>query len=57
MLENITENWPQYVAVLLAVLGAASAIARITPNDSDNKVIDAIWKFVNKLGLRGGPTD
>ncbi len=57
MLENISTNWVQYSTIILAALGLASAIARITPNKADNKVVDAIWKFVNKLGLRGGPTD
>jgi len=57
MFENLIENWAEYSVVILAVLGAASAIARITPNTADNKVMDIIWKFVNKLGLRGGSTD
>ena len=46
-----------WVAILLAVLGLGSAVARITPNTSDNKFFDAVWKIVNKLGLRGGSTD
>ncbi len=57
MLDNILENADSYVMILLAVLGVASAIARVTPNSSDNKVMDMIWKFINKLGLRGGPTE
>jgi len=51
------ENWDQYMVIFFALLGAASAIARITPNESDNKVVNAIWKVVNHLGLRGGPTN
>ena len=46
----------EYVVILFAALGLASAIARITPNTSDDRVVAAIWKFVNALGLRGGPT-
>jgi len=57
MLENIATNWVEYSAVILAILGAFSAIARITPNTSDDKIIDTIWKIINKLGLRGGPTE
>lgn len=57
MLENMIENLTEYSVVILAVLGAASAIARITPNTADNKVMDVIWKIVNKLGLRGGSTE
>ena len=50
------ENLAVYSGVILAALGLFSAIARITPNKADNKIADALWKFVNKLGLRGGPT-
>ena len=46
----------EYVVILFAVLGLASAIARVTPNTSDDRVVAALWKFVNSLGLRGGPT-
>ncbi len=56
MIETITANWPLYAVLIPAVLGLFSAIARITPNKADNKLADALWKFVNKLGLRGGPT-
>jgi len=45
------------VGIILAALGLFSAVARITPNDSDNKIAATIWKWVNKLGLRGGPTE
>jgi hypothetical protein len=45
------------IAAVLSLLGLFSAIARKTPNKSDNKWADRLWKFVNILGLRGGPTD
>ena len=57
IISYITGHWDQIIAVVLAVLGAASAIARITPNESDNAVLDWIWKRLNNLGLRGGPTE
>ena len=56
-MDFITEGWGVYVAIFLAVLGLGSAVARVTPNKADNAFFDAIWKIVNKLGLRGGPTD
>jgi hypothetical protein len=46
----------EYIEILFALLGLASTVARITPNTSDNRWMDAAWKFVNALGLRGGPT-
>ncbi len=57
MLENLTENWMKYGTIIFAALGLASAVARLTPNKHDDKIVNAILKFVNKLGLRGGPTD
>ena len=48
------ENIEEYVLIFLAILGVASAIARVTPNKSDNAIMDKIWKIVNGLGLRGG---
>lgn len=55
-MDNFIENLDKYALIIFAVLGVASAVARLTPNDSDNKIIDAIYKVLNKLGLRGGPT-
>jgi hypothetical protein len=45
------------IGIIFAALGLFSAIARVTPNESDNKWADKAWKFVNNLGLRGGPTE
>ena len=56
MVEWISEHWDEASVIVLAALGLFSAIARVTPNESDNKVVDWIWKLINKLGLRGGPT-
>ncbi len=57
MIENIVANADKYLVILFAVLGLGSAIARVTPNDSDNRVMAIIWKWGNRLGLRGGATD
>lgn len=46
-----------YIAAFFALLGLGSAVARLTPNPKDDKWMSKIWKFVNHLGLRGGPTD
>ena len=55
-MEQLLVDYGQYVVIFMAVMGVASAIARVTPNKSDDKIVNAIWKFVNTLGLRGGPT-
>ncbi len=59
-MEILTELFknPEGIIILVpALLGLGSAIARITPNTSDNEFFDKLWKMVNKLGLRGGPTE
>ena len=54
---NLLSDPEGWGVLILAVLGLGSAIARFTPNDSDNKAMAMIWDMVNKLGLRGGSTD
>jgi hypothetical protein len=56
-MDILVENPALLIPVILAILGAFSAIARLTPNTADNKVADMIWKIVNSLGLRGGKQD
>ena len=51
MIEFITTHWDQVIIAVLAVLGAASAIAKITPTEADDKVINSILKVVHGLGL------
>ena len=50
-MEFITSNWAEIVTVVLAVLGAASAIAKLTPTQADDKVIAAILKVIHAVGL------
>lgn len=37
--------------LILAVLGAFSAIARVTPTEADNKLVDMVLQGVHFLGL------
>ena len=48
------ENFATYVELALAVLGLFAIIATITPNEADNKIVQAIYTIVNKLGLNVG---
>ena len=38
-------------ALLLAVLGVFSIIAKLTPTEADNKILDKILAIVHTLGL------
>ena len=44
----------EIVTAILAILGGFSVLAKITPTKSDDKFIDAILNFINKLGLTKG---
>jgi len=41
----------KYATVILAALGLFSVIAKMTPTEADNKVVDFLYKIVNFLGL------
>ena len=47
----VTANWEQLLAIIGGVVLTASAIAAITPNKTDNKVMAAIRKLVDLLAL------
>jgi len=55
MMENwqtyISENWEQILAIVGGVVLTASAVAAMTPNKTDNKVMGAIRKLVDLLAL------
>ena len=39
------------ILLILAILGVFSVIAKMTPTDVDNKIIDKIMKIIHTLGL------
>ena len=38
-------------SAILMILGGASVIAKLTPTKADDKIIDAILKFIHAFGL------
>lgn len=54
----IIENWDQIVTVVLAVIGAAAAIAAVTPTPKDDKIVGKIQKvfklIVDTVGMNVG---
>ena len=48
------ENFEKYIELALMVIGLFAAIATITPNEADNKIVQAIYTIINKLGLNVG---
>ncbi len=53
-MEYIVENWDNIAAIALQVVGIAALIATMTPNKTDNKIVDAVSKIINLLGANFG---
>lgn len=50
-MDYLVAHWRDILEIGLSVLGVASAIARITPTDTDNAILDKIYGFIHTLGL------
>ena len=50
----IIANIPQYVEIVVQVVGAFALIAALTPNSSDNAIADFLLRLVNTLGANLG---
>lgn len=50
-MDFIIQNWEQIVVGILAVIGAASAIAKLTPTQKDDNIINKIKKVVEAIAL------
>ena len=53
-MEWFTTNGVALVELLVQIVGVASLIASITPNESDNKAVDFILNIINLLGANIG---
>jgi|TARA_R100000501_G_C2589174_1_gene89804 hypothetical protein len=49
--EWMMNNWDQLIMIAFALVGAFSAIAKITPTQKDDVIADAILKVINALAL------
>jgi SepF-like predicted cell division protein (DUF552 family) len=47
----LMDNWQEILAALTMVMSGASILVRMTPLESDNKVVDAILKVLQALAL------
>ena len=53
-MDYVQENWEQILAIVTGVVAASSAVAMLTPNATDNKIMGAIRKLVDLLALNVG---
>jgi len=49
-MEWIIANWGQVLIIITQIVGVAALIATLTPNQSDNAIIDTILKVINTIG-------
>ena len=49
IIEKILENPTEIMTTVLAVVGAASAVAALTPTPKDDKIISTILKVIRKI--------
>jgi hypothetical protein len=47
----LASNSVDLLALLTSSLGVFSIVARLTPTEADNKVLDVVLKLVHSLGL------
>lgn len=50
-MEWIINNWEGVTVAIMAVVTLASAIANLTPSDTDNKVVEKIASLIDTLAL------
>ena len=53
-MEWLTTNGSGILEIVVQVIGVASLIATMTPNQADNKAVDFILNIVNMLGANVG---
>jgi Na+/citrate or Na+/malate symporter len=54
VLGNILEQVQKWLPVVFQIVGAFSMIAAMTANETDDKVVNAILKVINLLGMNFG---
>lgn len=47
-------NSVNLLAIATSIVTAASIIARMTPSESDDEVVDRVLKFIHWLSINGG---
>jgi len=50
----VTENFSSLITIGTNFIGAFAIIASMTPNTSDNTIVDALYSLVNLFGFNIG---
>lgn len=49
-MDFFTENWTEILSAVTSIVGGFAIIATLTPNQADNKIIDAVMQLINTMG-------
>lgn len=52
--QNLAENGAAYIQIALAFIGAFALVATMTPNKTDDKIVNIALKVINFLGANFG---
>jgi hypothetical protein len=53
-MEWLSDNWQNIMSVATSVVGAFAIISTMTPNPSDDKAVNQLYKLINFLGANFG---
>jgi len=56
-MEWIIANWETIVAIITGIVTTFSVIAKLTPTETDNKIVGWLLKFVDFLAINNKPTE
>ena len=54
MMTYIMSNWQAWLAAATSVVGSAAIVATLTPNKSDDKIVQKILSIINFIGANVG---
>jgi len=54
LLTYIISNWQAWLAVATSVIGSAALVATLTPNKSDDRIVQWLLDIINFVGANVG---
>ena len=54
ILSYIMTNWQAWLTAATSVIGSAAIIATLTPNKSDDRIVQWLWDIINFVGANVG---
>lgn len=51
---DLVANWPEIIGAASMIIGGFATLARFTPNQNDDRIIQVILDFINFAGMNNG---